>query len=123
MKQLLFAVMLVFCSSAMAEWVEYSTRSNGDVYYYDTARVERNGEQVTVWARIRYKTSVMAASSYQSHLKIDCSNNTETVLQSTFFTDREWAKPAMATNTNAKPEKSIEKNSATFVLSDILCED
>ncbi len=123
MKQLLFVAMLVFSSSAMAEWVEYLAKSNGDVYYYDTKRVEKNGEQVTVWARIRYKTSVMAASSYQSLLKIDCSKNTETVLQSTFFTDREWAKPAMATNTNAKPEKRIEKNSATLELSSILCKD
>jgi len=55
----------------------------------------------------------MAASSYQSFLTLDCSENSETVLQSTFYTDRDWNKPAMATNTTAKP--------ATQQLINILC--
>lgn len=107
----------------MAEWIEYTTRSNGDVYFYDDARIEKNGNQISVWTRVRYKTSVMAASSYQSFLTLDCSENSETVLQSTFYTDRDWNKPAMATNTTAKPKITIKENSATGQLVDILCKD
>jgi len=107
----------------MAEWIEYSTRSNGDVYFYDNARVEKKGDHISVWTRVRYKRSVMASSSYQSFLRLDCSENSEAVLQSTFYTDSDWNKKAMATNTNAKPEEVIKPNSATEQLVKILCKD
>ena len=123
MKQLLSLFLLTFSCNSMAEWIEYTTRSNGDVYFYDDARIEKNGNQISVWTRVRYKTSVMAASSYQSFLTLDCSENSETVLQSTFYTDRDWNKPAMATNTTAKPKITIKENSATGQLVDILCKD
>ncbi len=106
----------------MAEWVEYSTRPNGDVYYFDDARVQKDGNLVRVWNRIRYKTSVMAASSYQSLIKIDCVENSETTLQNTFYTDKNWTNPAMATDTSAKPKMSIKADSATARLADILCQ-
>ena len=105
----------------MAEWVVYSKRTNGDVYFYDDARVQRNGNFVSVWNRIRYRTSVMAASSYQSLIEIDCSEYSETTLQRTFYTDKNWNTPAMATDTNKKPKVAINANSATERLADILC--
>lgn len=123
MKQLFSIFLLTISSNVMAEWVEFSTRSNGDVFYYDNARLEKDGDHVSVWTRVRYKTSVMAASSYQSLLKLDCSVNTETILQDTFFTDKDWARPAMSTNTNPKPKKSVTENSATWQLINILCKD
>jgi len=106
----------------MAEWVEYSTRPNGDVFFFDNERVEKNGNQISVWTRVRYKTSVMGASSYQSLLSLNCTEKSETELQSTFFSDDNWHKPAMATNTNAKPKKLVEPNSATDRLVNMLCE-
>lgn len=106
---------------SMAEWIEYSTMPNGDVFLYDNARVERKDDQITVWTRIRYKTSVMAASSFQSLSKLDCKESSETVLQSTFYTDRNWKKPAMATNTNAKPKTLVKPDSANWPLVLILC--
>ena len=123
MKQLLPIFLLTFSCNVMAEWVEYTTRSNGVVYYYDDSRVEINGNQISVWSRIRFKTSVMAASSYESFLRLDCSENSETILQSTFYSDKNWNKPSMATNTNAKPKKYIKANSATRQLINILCID
>lgn len=123
MKQLLTIFLLTFSSGVMAEWIEFSTRANGDVFFYDNARVEKNGNEISVWTRVRYKTSVMAASSYQNLLKLDCSENSETILQSTFFTDSAWTKPAMATNTTAKPKTYIKENSATNQLISILCKD
>ena len=123
MKQLLSIFLLTFSSNALAEWIEYSTRPNGDVFFYDSSRLEKNGNQIHIWTRVRYNTSVMAASSYQSYLRLDCSENSETVLQSTFYTDKEWNTPAMATNTIAKPEKPVEANSATEQLVNILCKN
>jgi len=123
MKQLLLIFLLTFSSNLMAEWVEFSTRSNGDVYFFDDTRVERDGNQINVWTRVRYKTSVMAASSYQSNLKLDCSENSEAILQSTFYTDKNWSTPAMATNFNAKPKTKVQPNSATWQLVAILCKD
>ncbi len=63
----------------------------------------------------------MGASSYQSLLKIDCSNKAETTLQSTFYSDKDWNTPAMATNMKEKPKKNINKNSATERLAELLC--
>ena len=123
MKQLFSIFLLTISSNVMAEWVEFSTRSNGDVFYYDNARLEKDGDHVSVWTRVRYKTSVMAASSYQSLLKLNCSENTEIILQDTFYTDKDWIKPAMSTNTNPKPEKTVQENSATWQLINILCKD
>ena len=123
MKQVLSIFLLFLSSNVMAEWTEYSTRPNGDVFFYDTARVEKNGSLISVWTRVRYKRSVMAASSYQSLLRLDCSENSETVIQSTFYTDKDWNTPAMATNTNVKPAISIKENSATGQLANILCKD
>jgi len=123
MKPLLSILLLAFSSGAMAEWIEYSTRPNGDVFFYDNARVEKNGPQISVWTRVRFKRSVMAASSYQSLLRLDCSEYSETVLQSTFYTDKDWNTPAMATNTNVKPKKIIKESSATGQLVKILCKD
>ena len=107
----------------MAEWVEYSTRANGDVFFYDNARVQKEDNQISVWNRVRYKTSVMGASSFQSFLKIDCSERSEQTLQTTFYSDKDWTTPAMATNTRAKPKKSIKTNSATEQLANILCNE
>jgi len=123
MKPILTVLLLAFSGTAVAEWVEYATKSNGDVYFYDTERIEKSGDQLNVWTRVRYKRSVMAASSYQSLLKLDCSENSETILQSTFYTDKNWHKPAMATNARAKPTTSIKPDSATAQLVDILCKD
>ena len=106
----------------MAEWVEYSTGANGDVFYFDDARVQKDGNLVNVWNRIRYKTSVMGASSYQSFIKIDCSEYSETTLQRTFYSDKNWTTPAMATDVKKKPKMSINANSSTERLADIVCE-
>jgi len=123
MKKLVLIFPLACTFSVQAEWVEFSTKSNGDVFYFDNTRVENNGNEISVWIRVRYKTSIMAASSYQSLLRLDCSENSETVLQSTYFTDKDWAKPAMETNTNAKPKTVVAQNSATEQLIGILCND
>ena len=123
MKKLLLGFLLTFSCNAMAEWVEYSTRANGDVFYFDNARVQRNGNLVKVWSRIRYKTSVMAASSYQSLIRIDCAGYSQTTLQSTFYIDKNWTTPAMATDTKEKPKISINAGSATERLANILCKE
>lgn len=122
MKYMLSILLLTVSYSATAEWIEFAKRSNGDVYYYDTV-VKRKGDQISVWTRVRYKTSVMAASSYQNLLRLHCSENSETILQDTFFTDKDWTKPAMATNTNEKPKVSVTENSSSWPLFKILCKD
>ncbi len=104
------------------EWVQYVQKPNGDVYYFDPSRVERNDSFRRVWSGIRYKTSVMGASSYLSLLEIDCSERTERVLQSTFFTDRHWKKPAMMTDTTERPKRRIAAGSETERLVEILCD-
>ena len=104
------------------EWVMYAQESNGDVYFYDTSRVDKIDTSRRVWSGIRYKTSVMGAASYLSLLEIDCSERTERVLQSTFFTDKDWKKPAMMTDTTEKPKRQIAVGSATERLTEILCD-
>lgn len=123
MKKLLPIFLLAVSCDVLAEWTEFSTKSNGDVYYFDNSRVEKQGSEITVWTRVRYKSPIMAASSYQSILRLDCSENSETIVESTFFTDKDWSKPAMATNTNVKPKVFVKDNSITWQLISILCKD
>ena len=104
------------------EWRIYSQEPNGDVYFFDPSRVKRVDSLHRVWSRVRYKTSVMGAPSYQSLLEIDCSERTQIVLQNTFFSDKHWKKPAMNTDKTEKPKRLISKGSATERLSEILCD-
>ena len=97
------------------------TRANGDVFFFDNERVQKNGHLISVWNRVRYKSSVMGASSYQSFINIDCSEYSETTVQRTFYTDKNWTTPAMATDTKMKPTVSISANSSTARLAHVLC--
>lgn len=122
-----FSIMapLMFCEYADAgdsEWIIYAQEENGDIYFFDAAQLERNSKFHLVWTRIRYKTSVMGASSYQSLLEVDCSERTERTLQRTFFSDSDWEKPAMSTDMKAKPKRPIMEGSAAERLYGILCE-
>ena len=121
MKYGLTIILLMLPWSAKAEWIEYATMGNGDVHFFDNSRIQKNGSLLKVWTRIRYKSSVMGASSYQSLMKIDCSEHTTITVQNTFYTDRGWKTPAMATDTTEKPKTNIKENSATDLLTDILC--
>ncbi len=122
MKKLVVMLLLTFSSETMAEWVVYSTTANGDVFYFDDARAQKDGNLVNVWNRVRYRSSVMGASSYQSFIRIDCSEYSETTLQRTFYVDRDWTTPAMATDTKKKPKVYMDANSATQSLANILCQ-
>ncbi|MEM8649047.1 MAG: surface-adhesin E family protein [Pseudomonadota bacterium] len=104
------------------KWRIYSEEPNGDVHFFDPSRVEKSDSAQKVWSRIRYKTSIMGAASYQSLLEIDCSERTEKILQNTFFSDRQWERPAMSTDRSEKPKKQIVQDSAVWRLSEILCE-
>ncbi|MBL93948.1 MAG: hypothetical protein CMF70_01430 [Magnetovibrio sp.] len=121
MKKSLLILLLTLSYNAKAEWVEYSTRENGDIYFFDNARVQKDDNLLNVWNRIRYRSSVMGAWSYQSLMKIDCSKHTETTLQSTFYNDKNWSTPAMATDSKEKPKVYINADSPTERLTEILC--
>ena len=121
MKKFLLSTLLIFPLHAKADWIEYSTAPNGDVYFFDEARVQKKEHLIQVWNRVRYKNSVMGASSYQSLIEIDCAAYSETTLQSTFYTDEKWTVPAMSTDTNRKPTESINLNTASHRLAAILC--
>lgn len=103
-------------------WIEHFRNAKGDVYFYDPSRVEKTQDLRSVWSRIRYKSSVMGASSYQSLLEINCSKRTVKKSQSTFFTDKQWNRPAMATDMKEKPERRISVGSATERLTEIMCD-
>ena len=64
----------------------------------------------------------MGTKSYQSHLEIDCSENTEKILQNTFFSDQHWKEPAIETDKIEKPKRQIVNGSATERLSEIVCD-
>ncbi|MEL6769389.1 MAG: surface-adhesin E family protein [Pseudomonadota bacterium] len=103
-------------------WDVYFEEGNGNTHFFDSERVETRSDTHTVWTRIRYKTSVMGASSYEGLVEIDCAQRTERTLQRTFFSDRHWEEPAMSTDMTAKPTRPIAEGSAAAHLSGVLCE-
>ena len=104
-----------------AEWRTHSKEPNGDVHFFDPSRVKQTNNSFRVWNRIRYKTSVMGAASYQSLLEIDCTERTEKIVQNTFFSDKHWKEPAMSTDKAERPKRAIAKGSASERLSEIIC--
>lgn len=114
------SVASVTCSGESL-WVKYAEEANGDLFFYDASRVETIGTLRHICIGVRYKTSVMGASSFLSLLEIDCSERMERTLQSTFFTDKHWRRAAMKTDTTAKPKKRIAVGSTTERLTEIVC--
>ncbi len=104
------------------EWVNYSEAANGDLYFYDAARVDKAGAVRQVWNGIQYKTSLMGAFSFMSLLEIDCSGRTEKTLQSTFYSDKEWERAAMKTDTTETAIRQIKTGSTTERLAEIVCD-
>lgn len=121
------ALSLMMASTASATsgddgaWRPYSREPNGDVHFFDPSRVDTSAKLHRVWNRIRYKTSVMGASSYQSRVEIDCAGRTQRILQNTFFADKHWTTPSMNTDMFAKPKRPIVKGSAADRLSGLVC--
>ena len=126
MKKIIFIKFIIILSfnlnaNANANWIIYFSKPNGDIYYYDDKRMEKKINFILVWNRIKYKTSVMGALSYQSLIKIDCEKYKETTLQNTFFIDKNWKNPAMSTNKMETSMIKITKNSHTMILKNKLC--
>ncbi len=125
---IVFAVSTVATRNALAadternEWVNYSERANGDLYFFDPTRVEQFESSRHVWNGIRYKTSLMGAFSVLSLLEIDCANRTEKTLQRTFFSDNNWEQRAMNTDTSESARRQIKDGSAMERLADIVCD-
>lgn len=117
-------ITISYAWSARAEqnkWIEYSERANGDLHFFDRSRVEEIDHTRRVWSGIRYKTSLMGAFSFLRLVEIDCSNRTEKTLQSTFYSDKNWEKPAMRTDTSESQTRQIETGSSMERLADIVC--
>lgn len=108
-------------SDGEGDWRIHSQEPNGDVHFYDASRLDRGQNLQKVWTRIRYKTSVMGAPSYQSLLEINCSERTHRILQNTFFSDKHWKKPSMATDKTPKQKRQIVTGSAAERLSKRVC--
>jgi hypothetical protein len=104
------------------EWVMYAQDANGDVHFYDPSQVEKIGMQRRVLHGVRYRTSVMGASSFSSLMEIDCFEWTEKALQRTYFIDEHWLKAAMKTDTTEKPKRSIVAGSSKAQLAEIVCD-
>ena len=115
-KRLLMCLIMTLSGSVMAEWDRYFDGSNGDVFFYDRNRIQKEKNLINVWNRVRYKTSMMGAESYQSHIRIDCTDYSETTLQGTFYIDDKWTLPAMATDTKRKTKTDISGNDALEAL-------
>lgn len=135
MSKFRLATLLIVCAASSAttsdasatcagesEWVKYAEEANGDLYYYDPSRVKKIGLVRHACTGIRYKTSVMGASSFMSLLEIDCSERTEKILQSTFFTDKHWQKAAMKTDISEKLKERISVGSTTERLTELVCD-
>ncbi len=114
--------LLFFSTKALPDWIEYKAMPNGNVHFYSGKSVQKQNNNIfEVESRIRYKTSLMGAFSYQRTVRIDCRTFSETTLRSTFFRDKNWSKPTMKPDATEKPKTVIIAASATEKLAIILC--
>lgn len=121
MKKFAIILLCMFPLTANAEWVEYKTMENGDVYFFDNSRVNVEGAIVRVLNRTRYQTSLMGAESHESELKINCNDRTHAIVRNTFYNDKDWKTPAMAPDNIERPPAMIKPGSAIASLAHILC--
>ncbi len=118
---ILFISLISFSFNNHEKWIKILTTANGDIYFFDNLRLQKKSNLIWVWSRVQYSSSVMGAWSYQRFIKIDCIENTETILQDTFFTDKFWTIPAMTTNKKERPKVDINQGSFADKLTDIIC--
>lgn len=124
-----FAMSLVppsFASPAVAlgsdpHWVLYFEKPNGDRYFFHEKSLKTGSDFIQVWNRIQFNASVMGAYSYQNYVEIDCVGGQERTLEATFFSDRNWGRPAMATDTQEKLAQKIQPSDPIASLFKTLC--
>lgn len=104
-----------------SDWQSYNSQNTGNAFLYDRRSIVRQGDRIRVETRIRFGASLMGAYSYQQLLEIDCNHRTERALRRTFFSDSQWLSPAMAPQNDPQPAMSLDRNSPTSELADILC--
>jgi hypothetical protein len=115
-----------FASSVVAlgidsHWILYFEKPNGDRHFFHEKSLNTGPDVIQVWNRIQFNTSVMGAYSYQNYVEIDCVGGQERILEVTFFSDRNWSRPAMATDTQEKPPQRIQPSDPIASLFKILC--
>ena len=75
MKWILAAVMFIpICANA--DWVRYDVGENGNVFYFDPARVKVSKRQVSIWTQ---EVNPRINSTTTTRLEIDCNNETGTI--------------------------------------------
>ena len=114
--------LLFFSTEALPDWIEFQAMPNGNIHFYSKESIKKKNNNIfEVTSRIRYKTSLMGAFSYQRTLRIDCLTFSETTLRNIFFRDKNWSKPTMKPDTTEKLKTAIIPASATEKLAIILC--
>ena len=120
MRKILIIIIMPLCSFASASWEKYGENSFGDQFWYDSENIERDGESVLVWQRIRYgKVTSYGDKSSLFLYRLDCQKNVSQYIKNIYYTDLNWSKK----NWTAKRGQKlvIQPGSMLAKLSNLVC--
>lgn len=76
----LIILLLLSLPAAAAEWIRVRPLAEGDQYFYDRSKLYINGDEITYWKKVAFKTPVMvknqAAVSGLYRERIHCAEHT-----------------------------------------------
>ena len=121
MKTLIFTCLLAISTGLSAEWALFATNVDGNKYWIDRESLRKKENNVWVWARERYAKQLGGvAGSCLTHYKIDCKNFSIQILESTFYSDKNWKK-ILQSEKSQHQSSHIPPNSAWETLANIVC--
>ena len=121
MKKIIFIFLFSLSSVSSSDWVFFLKNIKGDLLLYERERVKRDGNNVYVWERIRFKNLVgNGYKSNQTYFKINCIEYSFEILQSTNYSDDNWENQIVFIGREGKV-RFIPPNSSIEVLANKVC--
>ena len=118
---LLLPILIPLGASGHDEWILFATNGNGNKYWVDRGSLKEDGTNMRVWARERYSEKLGGvAGACLTHYSINCEEYSIRILESTFYSDKNW-KSAIQTEKSNHKTTTIPRDSAWEILATIVC--
>lgn len=123
-KFLLATLLIIFSTSAMADWT-YIASNDTHGFYVDKTEIRKKGNTVKVWEMSDFsKPEVFLDKTYSSSMEkkyYDCENETYKILSRVLYAGRRGSGPVIHSWEVKEDESSIPPNSIIRILWEYAC--
>jgi len=94
MKRLMMCMLMIFQSSAWADWVPLSKTTNSDEYFYDDSSIQRSGRTARIWVMTNFRDPKKHQDGYvyvssKEKILYNCDDETRSTLYLMHFSERD----------------------------------